>query len=156
MHVIELDRYDRALLEALQAEGRLSSVELAEKVRLSASQCNRRQRKLESLGVIRGYAALLERRRLGLQVMAFVSVSLEQHGSETGDAFARAIADYAWVLECWAVSGDSDYLLRVVSPDLEAFSEFLLHQLLSLPMVRGVRSNILLQELKSTVALPLG
>ncbi|MCC5858854.1 MAG: Lrp/AsnC family transcriptional regulator [Ectothiorhodospiraceae bacterium] len=155
MRTMELDRYDCRLLEAIQLDGRLSSVELADRVRLSPSQCNRRLRKLESLGVIRGYAALLDRRRLGLQVMAFVNVSLEQHGAESGTAFAEAIAGYEWVLECWAVTGDSDYLLRVVAPDLEAFSDFLLHRLLGLPMVRGVRSNILLQELKATVALPL-
>lgn len=155
MRSIELDVYDRRLLEALQADARLSHVELAQQVHLSASQCNRRLRKLEELGVIRGYTTLLDRHRVGLQVMAFVSVSLEQHGRESGRSFGEAIQDYPEVLECWAVSGDSDYLLRVVAPDLEEFSNFLLNQLLSLPMVRAVRSNILLQELKSTTMLPL-
>ncbi len=155
MHSLELDRYDRRLLQALQADARLSHVELAEQVRLSPSQCNRRLRKLEALGVIRGYTALLDRSRLGLQVMAFVSVALEQHGRQTAGAFSEAIRHYPQVLECWAVSGDSDYLLRVVAADLEAFSAFLLNELLSLPMVKGVRSSILLQELKSTTALPL-
>lgn len=155
MHSLELDRYDRRLLQALQADARLSHVELAEQVRLSPSQCNRRLRKLEALGVIRGYTALLDRSRLGLQVMAFVSVALEQHGRQTASAFSEAIRHYPQVLECWAVSGDSDYLLRVVAADLEAFSAFLLNELLSLPMVKGVRSSILLQELKSTTTLPL-
>lgn len=156
MHEVDLDGYDRRLLKALQDNGRLSTVELADKIALSPSQCSRRLRKLESLGVVRGYAALLDRRKLGLDVMAFVSVALEQHGRESGTAFSRAIQNYPRVLECWAVSGDSDYLLRVVAPDLEALSGFLLDDLLGLPMVRSVRSNILLQELKATTVLPLG
>ncbi len=155
MHQIEVDRYDRRLLRALQEDGRLTHVELAGKVRLSPSQCSRRLRKLESLGVIRGYAALLDRHKLGLGLMSFVSVSLEQHGRSPASAFGEAVLDYPYVLECWAVSGDSDYLMRVVAPDLESFSNFLLNDLLSLPMVRSVHSSILLRELKSTGVLPL-
>ncbi|WP_018717942.1 Lrp/AsnC family transcriptional regulator [Arhodomonas aquaeolei] len=154
-HTLAFDTYDRRLLEALQANARLSNVALAERVHLSPSQCQRRLKRLESAGVIRGYATMLDRRRLGLGVMAFVNVSLEKHGTDPARAFAGGIGEFPQVLECWAVSGDSDYLLRVVSPDLERFSEFLLHELLGLPMVASVRSNILLQRLKETTALPL-
>lgn len=152
---LEFDAYDRRLLAAIQDNGRLSNVELAERVHLSASQCQRRLKKLEGAGVIRGYAALLDRREVGLRVMAFVNVSLEKHGTDPAREFSRTIDDFPEVLECWAVSGDSDYLMRVVSRDLESFSNFLLHELLGMPMVASVRSNILLQRIKETTTLPL-
>ncbi|WP_440997670.1 Lrp/AsnC family transcriptional regulator [Arhodomonas sp. SL1] len=155
MHEISFDTYDRRLLTAIQDDARLSSVELSERVHLSPSQCQRRLKRLETAGVIRGYVGLLDRGRVGLGVMAFVNVSLEQHGAGSAAEFARAVADYPEVLECWAVSGDSDYLMRVVAPDLERFSDFLLHGLLELSMVASVRSNILLQRLKETTAVPL-
>ena len=155
MRTIELDAADVRLLECLQRRARLSNVELSEQVRLSASQCYRRLRRLEEGGVVRAYVALLEREPLGLGVMAFVNVTLEKHGESPAQAFNEAVQDYPEILECYAVSGEADYLLRVVAPDLKAFSDFLMHRLMRLPMVANVRSSILLDELKATTALPL-
>ena len=149
------DATDRRLLQALQTDGRLRNVELSEQIHLSASQCQRRLKRLEELGVIRRYVALLDNEKLGLGVMAMVSVTLEKHGKDPAGAFHQVIKEEPAILECWAVTGDSDYLLRVVAADLKSFSDFLMHRLLGLPMVAGVRSTILMQELKATTALPL-
>lgn len=155
MRTVELDAADVRLLECLQRRARLSNVELSEQIHLSASQCYRRLRRLEESGVVRGYVALLEREPLGLGVMAFVNVTLEKHGESPAQAFHDAVQDYPEILECYAVSGEADYLLRIVAPDLKAFSDFLMHRLMRLPMVANVRSSILLDELKATTALPL-
>jgi len=152
----ELDEIDLRILEVLQQEGRLSNRELSERVFLSASQCLRRTKRLEQSGVIRGYAALLNPGRIGLGVRAFVNVSLEKHGQDPAAAFSEAIQSWEEVLECWAVTGEGDYLLRVAAPTLEEFSNLLMHKLLALPMVASVRSSLLLQECKHTTALPLG
>jgi Lrp/AsnC family leucine-responsive transcriptional regulator len=151
----ELDSSDLRLLAALQENARLSHVELAERVHLSPSQCQRRLKKLEQQGVIRGYATLLERDKLGLRVMAFVNVTLEKHGENPARDFRHTIAHEEAFLECWSVSGDADYLLRVVATDLKGFSDFLMYRLLRMPMVANVRSSILLEPIKHTTALPL-
>lgn len=155
MQELKLDAADVRLLESLQGAARLSNVELSEQVHLSPSQCYRRLRRLEEAGVVRGYAALLDRERLGFGVVAFVSVSLEKQSEHPAQAFNQAVQDYPEILECHAVSGEADYLLRVVAADLKTFSDFLMHRLLRLPMVANVRSSILLDEVKSTTALPL-
>lgn len=155
MQTPELDVYDRRLLQALQADGRLSHVELSEQVYLSASQCQRRLKKLEDTGIIRRYVALLDADKLGLGVMAILSVTLEKHGDDPARAFKESIAGHPQILECWSVTGEADYVMRVVAPDLKAFSDFLMHELLNLPLVAGVRSNILLEQIKFTTELPL-
>ena len=155
MHSIDLDAQDIRILNVLQEEARVSNVELSERIHLSASQCHRRLKRLEETGLIRGYAAILDREMAGLSVMAFVSVSLDKHGEDPARAFNEAIMRYPEILECWAVSGESDYLMRVVATDLRRFSNFLMHELLSLPMVAGLKSNILLEKQKATTALPL-
>ena len=156
MHENDFDSTDLRLLECLQAEARLSNVELSERVHLSPSQCHRRLRRLEHAGLVLGYAAHLDRERLGFGVVAFVNVSLEKQSEHPAQAFNQAVQDLPEILECHAVSGEADYLLRVVAADLKAFSDFLMHRLLRLPMVAHVRSSILLDEVKSTTALPLG
>lgn len=152
----DYDTTDLRLLACLQGEARLTNVELSERVNLSPSQCHRRLRRLEQAGLIRGYAALLDRERLGFGVVAFVSVTLEKQSEHPAQAFNQAVQDLPEILECHAVSGEADYLLRVVAADLKAFSDFLMHRLLRLPMVAHVRSSILLDEVKATTALPLG
>ncbi len=156
MHESNYDSMDLRLLDCLQGEARLSNVELSERVHLSPSQCLRRLRRLEQAGLVRGYAAHLDRERLGFGVVAFVNVSLEKQSEHPAQAFNQAAQDLPEILECHAVSGEADYLLRVVTVDLKAFSDFLMHRLLRLPMVAHVRSSILLDEVKWTTALPLG
>jgi Lrp/AsnC family leucine-responsive transcriptional regulator len=152
---VELDKYDIRLLEALQGNARLTSQELAAIAHLSASQCNRRQRKLEKAGLIDGYVAILNRERSGFDVMAIINLSLARHGHNPSEQFHQAVASMPQVLECWAVTGDSDYVMKVVAADLRAFNRFLMQDLLALKVVTAVRTSILLQAVKHTTALPV-
>src|SRR5262245_16090111 len=152
----ELDRIDHRIVEALQADGRLSNVDLADKVGLSASPCLRRVKRLEREGYIDGYRAVLRRDRVGLGFSAFVGVKIEGHANERALVFERAILAMPEVIACHLISGEADYLLEVVVPDLEGYRQFLVGKLLNLPMVREVRSNIAIQTLKAGAPLPLG
>jgi Lrp/AsnC family leucine-responsive transcriptional regulator len=152
---ISLNRTDRRLLEILQKDGRLSNLELASRVNLSPSACLRRVRALEESGIIRSYAALLDPKRVGLGLMAFVTVKLEKRGRMPTDAFARAVKDWPEVLGCHALTGDMDYLLRVQVADLEHFSKFVMESLLKHPGVLDVKSSFVLEEVKETTALPI-
>jgi Lrp/AsnC family transcriptional regulator, leucine-responsive regulatory protein len=156
MAPITLTRTDRRLLEILQKDGRLTNLELAERVSLSPSACLRRVRALEKAGVIRRYAALVEPRRVGLAMTAFVNVKLEKRGRPPTDAFARAVRDWPEVMGCYSLTGDMDYLLRVQVEDLEHFSRFVMDSLLKHPGVLDVKSSFVLEEVKETTALPLG
>ena len=152
---ISLNRVDRRLLEILQKDGRLSNLELASRVNLSPSACLRRVRALEDAGVIRSYAALVDAKRIGLDLLAFVNVKLEKRGRMPTDAFARAVKDWPEVLGCHALTGDMDYLLRVHVADLDHFSKFVMESLLKHPGVLDVKSSFVLEEVKETTALPL-
>lgn len=152
-HVI--DRVDRRILMALQANGRISNQELAAQVHLSAAQCNRRHRRLERLGYVKRYEARLDADRLGLGVTAFVHVTMERGQFKEVLKFQRTIDGMPEILECHAVTGDFDYVCKVVASDLKSLSNFLLGTLAQLPGVNGVRSSICLNELKCTSALPL-
>jgi Lrp/AsnC family leucine-responsive transcriptional regulator len=149
------DKYDLQILDTLQRSGRCTSVELAELVHLSASQCQRRMKKLEDCGLIKHYVALLDARSLGLEVEAIVSVTLSSQGGNPAEQFRQVIAQHPEILECHADTGEEDYVLKVITHNLKEFSDFLMEHLMSLPIVASVRSNVLLQELKSTTALPL-
>ncbi|NBC97249.1 MAG: winged helix-turn-helix transcriptional regulator [Deinococcus-Thermus bacterium] len=150
-----LDRYDRAILRTIQRDGRISNVALSAAVHLSPSQCSRRLARLEAAGIVRAVRAQLDPAALGLDVVAFVSVTLERHGATSAEAFHAAVAERPEILECWSVTGDADYLLRVVAPDLRRFSRFLMDQLMTLPGVAQVRSSVALEEIKSTTVLPV-
>ena len=152
---MELDKTDKRILEVLQREGRLSNRELAEKVSLSPSPCWRRLKELESQGVIMGYVAMLEPDALGLGVMAFTHVSLDNHHPETLKEFHRAIMDCPEVLECHMTSGDHDYTLKVVAKDLASYQSFLSRQLMGVKGVRSVNSSFCLRQHKLTTALPV-
>ncbi|WP_097460015.1 Lrp/AsnC family transcriptional regulator [Mangrovitalea sediminis] len=154
-HVVELDRQDARILDALQDNARLSNVELSEIVHLSPSQCQRRRQRLEEMGIVQHYVAQLSPEKLGLTVMALMSVTFERHGEHIAQEFREHIVDYPEILECWSVTGDADYILKVVAADLKAFNDFMMYKLLSLPMVANVRSNLLLEALKSTTRLPV-
>jgi DNA-binding Lrp family transcriptional regulator len=155
MTAINVDRYDLELLAALQQDGRSTNSTLGEKIHLSTSQVSRRIQRLEEMKVISHYAALLDPDIVGLGVTAFTSVSLGRHGNTHGDAFERAIADMPEVLECLSVTGEADYVLRIVAPDLASFSDFMMKRLLRLPGVINIKSNIALKRIKQTHVLPL-
>jgi len=149
-----LDVFDLRLLTALQREGRAPNATLADTVGLSASQVSRRLARLEAEGVIAAYAALLKPDAVGLTVLAFSSVSLERQ-AEAMDGFEAAVLRFPEILECYSVTGEQDFVLRIVARDLKAFADFLSDRLLRVPGVRSVRSSIVLHTIKQTTALPL-
>jgi Lrp/AsnC family leucine-responsive transcriptional regulator len=151
----DLDPIDCRIVAALQADGRLTNLELAERVGLSPSPCLRRVKRLERDGYIVGYRAVLQRNRLGLGLTAFVGVRIGGHANVDAEAFLDAVVAMAEVVACHLVSGETDYLLEVVVPDLEHYQQFLVGKLLALPIVREVRSNIAIQTHKAGGALPL-
>jgi Lrp/AsnC family leucine-responsive transcriptional regulator len=149
-----LDAIDRKILGILQDSGRMSNVELAAAVRLSAPQCFRRVRALEERGVIRGYRAAVDPLALGLGVAAYVSVNVEAGAFRRVREVEATLRDFPQVLECHIVSGDCDYLLKVVAGDLKALSHFLTDRLMQVPGVADVRSMICMEEIKPASALP--
>lgn len=150
-----LDRTDLRILEQLQKDGRLSNQELAERVSLSPSPCLRRLKRLEESGVIRSYVALLDPDRIGLGLLAYVSVKLEKRDRMPMDEFRARVQSWPEVLACYAMTGEMDYLLRVHVEDLQHFSRFVMDQLLKQPGVVDVRSSFALERIKETTALPL-
>jgi Lrp/AsnC family transcriptional regulator, leucine-responsive regulatory protein len=155
MPVIELDRIDCRILQLVQADGRLSNVELAEKVALSPSPCLRRLKRLEKAGVIRRYVALLEPAKVGLGLLAFVRVSLEKRGRGAMDAFRRGVQEWPEVMDCYVMTGDMDFLLKILVEDLEHFSRFIMDRLLKQPGVIDAKSSFALETLKHNTALDL-
>jgi Lrp/AsnC family leucine-responsive transcriptional regulator len=152
----DLDAIDRKIVAELQADAKLSNVDLAERVGLSPSPCLRRVKQLEREGYIDGYRAALRRERVGLGFTVFLGVKIDGHANERALKFEEAACVMPEVIACHLVSGDADYLLEVVVPDLEHYQRFLVGKLLNLPIVREVRSNIAIQTLKAGAPLPLG
>ncbi|ACR27434.1 Lrp/AsnC family transcriptional regulator [Burkholderia glumae] len=164
---VELDTIDRRILAILQENGRLSNQEIAERVSLSPSPCLRRIRRLEEMGVITGYVALLDPKRLGLDLLAYISVRLEKRGGAAAaaggaragtthaDRFRVAVQAWPEVVACHAMTGEMDYLLRVQVEDMAHFSRFVQDQLLHHPSVVDVRTSFALESFKETTALPI-
>lgn len=152
---IKLDRTDRRILEVLQENGRIPNVELARQVALSPSPCLRRLQRLEEAGVIDRYAAILNPSRLGLSLLAFVSVSLDKRSDHSTDDFKQAAIEWPEVSECYAMTGEMDYLLKVMVTDLQHFSRFVMDKVLRHPGVLDVKSSFALEEIKRTTVLPI-
>ncbi len=152
--MISLDAIDRRILERLQHDGRLSNADLAEQVGLSSSPCWRRVKALEEAGVIKGYAAQVDAKSVGLSVNVFVSVSLSTQNEKALKDFERAAAERPEVMECYLMTGDSDYLLRVVVPDLEAYERFVM-DFTKIQGIAQIRSSFALRPVKQGAALPL-
>jgi DNA-binding Lrp family transcriptional regulator len=155
MPTITIDRYDLVLLDAVQHHGNATNAVLGATVHLSASQISRRLQRLAEAGIIAGHAALLDAAAIGLGVTAFAHVILERHGKSHSDAFESAASALPEVMDCYSVSGDADYLLRIVAQDLPAFSELMMKRVLRLPGVARITTNIALQNVKQTHVLPL-
>ena len=154
MHM--LDKFDLAILQELQREGRLTNAELAARVGLSAAPCWRRVRALEEGGYILGYRAELDRRKVGLGVMAFVRVDAERNTGDATRVLEEAIRQLPEVISCHYISGNGTFELQVVSPDLDSFSRFALHSLINLPNVKDLQTSFSLGEVKAAGLLPLG
>lgn len=150
-----LDNFDTRILQALQADGRLGNAELAQHAKLSASQCSRRRQHLESSGVINGYHACLSREKTGFSLINFITVTLSRHNRDNALRFATLIADMPEVLEAHALTGEMDYILKVVTRDLAGLSALVNNQLLQHESIQNVKTSVVLNTIKETTALPL-
>ena len=153
---MQFDRFDAKILSALQRDGRLSVVDLAETIGLSPTPCARRIKALESAGAIEGYAAVLNPARIGLAVLAIVQVKLTEHTDETVARFEREIGLMDEVTKCFAMTGSYDFILEVYGKDLEALSNVVLKKLIRVPNVRDMQSSVVLATLKRSNRIPLG
>ncbi len=150
-----LDAADKKLLALLQRDGRISTKDLATEANMSVSPCWRRVRRLEEAGVIDKYVAVLNRKQLGFNAMAYVHVSLVDHTPETIDAFDELVQTDDQVIECSSITGESDYVLKVVAHDPEGLETFIMKRLLAPGLVRASVTNFVLRNMKSGPALPL-
>ena len=152
---MKLDRAETEILQTLQIEGRVSNVDLAEKVGLSASPCFRRVRGMEEAGVIAGYRARLNQRAVGLQVTAFVLITLDKQDDKKQRAFLAQVEAEEHIVECHAMSGSHDYLLKVVARNMDHFSELSMQRILKFSGVRNIESNFSLLAVKEDGVLPV-
>jgi Lrp/AsnC family leucine-responsive transcriptional regulator len=153
---MELDRYDRHLLEVLQQDGRISNQDLADRIGLSPSSCLRRLRTLEESGLIIGYRALLDAKKLGLLLMALIHISMDRHTPERFANFESTVSDLPEVLECLLITGqDADYQLKVIVTDMDAYQELLLNKITRIEGVTGVHSSFVLRRVVNKTALTL-
>ena len=154
MPILKLDRIDNRILDEIQADGRITNQSLAERVGLSPSPCLRRVRALEEAGVIKGYVGLVDPEAVGLPVTAFVRVRLGMQDDKHLEMFEATVAEFPEVMECYLMTGECDYQLRVVFPSLSAFESFLRHKLTPIAGVSQVTSSFALRPVAYRTALP--
>ena len=152
---MQLDALDLRILAELQEDGSLTNVELARRVHLSPSPCLARVKALEGAGVIERYVALANAKQLGLGLNVFINISLKTQSKEALAEFERRIAEHDQVMECYLMTGDSDYLIRVAVPDIAALERFILEQLTPIPGIEKIRSSFALKQVRYKTALPL-
>ncbi|MBX9452497.1 MAG: Lrp/AsnC family transcriptional regulator [Mesorhizobium sp.] len=153
--VERLDKFDRKILAHLQEDARLTNNDLSERVNLSPSQCSRRRQRLEDEGLIRGYRAVLDRDRLGFPLVNVISVTLATHNRDNARRFGELLTRLPEVQEAHALTGEMDYILKVVTPDLKSLADFVNDVLLPHDSVQHVKTAIVLETLKETNALPI-
>src|SRR5574343_648894 len=154
---MEIDRYDREILTILQREGRISNQDLADRIGLSPSPCLRRVRVLEESGLITGYRAMLDAKKLGLTLMALIGISMDQHTPERFANLEACIAEIPEVLECLLITGQqSDYQLKVVVRDMDGYQDLLLNKITRIAGVTGVHTSFVLRKVIDRTNLPLG
>jgi Lrp/AsnC family transcriptional regulator, leucine-responsive regulatory protein len=156
MAELALDRIDREILKVLQTDARLPVVDLAERVGLSASPCARRIKRLEEQGVITRYATVIDQKAVGLPVSVFVNVTLERQVDGALATFQKAVLKRPEVMECYLMTGEADYLLRVVVADLDAYERFLIEHLTRVPGIANIKSSFALKQVAYRTELPLG
>lgn len=154
--MMKFDRIDRRILEAMQKNGRISNLELAELVGLSPTPCSRRVKRLEESGIIDAHVSILNQSMLGLKLTAYIGITMDRHTPDRFATFEDKVSDFPEVMQCCVVTGQSaDYLLKAVVPDMEYYEKFLLGKLTRIPGVTGVHSSFELRRVVQKTALPL-
>ena len=151
-----LDAADLRILAHLQQDAKASNHALAEVAFLSPSQCHRRVKRLESLGIIRGYSVDIDPVALGLEITIFVNVSLDAHGPNPAQRFSEAIREVPEVIECYSLTGETDYLIKARLSNLKALSGFLMHRLMSVPGVGSIKTSVVVEEIPCAASLATG
>ncbi|MEO1322711.1 MAG: Lrp/AsnC family transcriptional regulator [Pseudomonadota bacterium] len=149
-----MDSKDRQILAELQSDGRLTNQDLSERVSLSPSPCLRRVRLMEDRGVITGYTALVDQKAWGLPITVFIRIKLERHSDDTVQAFERAITHMPKVMDCWLMTGRSDYMLRVIAADLDDYEQFVRRDLQRVPGVASIDTSFAYGRVKQAHVLP--
>ena len=153
---MEIDRFDRQIMQVLQQDGRISNQDLADRIGLSPSPCLRRMRALEEAGLIVGYRAMLDAKALGYSLMALIYISMDKHTLERFETFEKEVSQISEVLECLLITGqDADYQIKVVVKDMDAFQDLLLNRITRIPGVTGVHSSFVLRRVVDKTALPV-
>ncbi|MBY3320815.1 Lrp/AsnC family transcriptional regulator [Rhizobium laguerreae] len=151
---MEFEPGDIRILKAL-GDGRLTNQELAERVGMSTSPCWRRVKKLEEAGVIRGYQAVVDRRAVGLGVLAFVRVQIDTHSHDEAERFEREVGELEAVIACYSIAGEADFLLQVVAADLDSYAEFAMTVIRRLPGIKEMHTMFVLKDIKASTILPV-
>lgn len=155
-NIMEIDRFDRKILQVLQVDGRISNQDLADRIGLSPSPCLRRVRALEESGIVTGYRALLNAKALGYTLMALIYISMDKHTPERFEHFEKQIIEIPEVLECLLVTGqDADYQIKLIVTDMDAFQDLLLNRITRIQGVTGVHSSFVLRRVVDKTAVPV-
>ena len=153
---MEIDRFDRQILQVIQQDGRISNQDLADRIGLSPSPCLRRVRALEEAGIVTGYRALVNAKALGFTLMALIYISMDKHTPERFEHFEKEISQISEVLECLLITGqDADYQIKVIVRDMDAFQELLLNRITGIRGVTGVHSSFVLRRVVDTTSIPV-
>ena len=156
INMIKLDNIDKSILQTLQTDGRISNQDLAERIGLSPTPCARRVKHLEESGLIQAYCALLNPEKLGLNLTAYLGISMDRHTPERFENFETLVASFPEVLECFLITGSSaDYLLKVIVKDMDGYQQFLLGKLTRIEGVSGVHSSFVMRRVVDSSRLPL-
>ena len=151
----KIDAIDKRIILILQADGKITVADLAERVGLSPSPCARRVRLLEEAGIVKGYSAVIDQSKVGLPISAFASIKLERQSEENLDRFGEAVSRWPEVVDCYLMTGQRDYLMRIVARDLESYERFLKEKLTRLEGVASIETSFALVQIKRSEALPI-
>lgn len=151
----KIDKTDAKILDLLQKDSRATNQELAEHIGMSASPCWRRVKRLEDDQIVRGYGVLLDRKKIGLGVMVFIRVSIDSHSESDAKKFEEEVAALEYVVACYSIGGDADFLLQVVSPDLDTYADFSMSVIRRLPGIKEMQSMFVLKEIKPFLSFPI-
>lgn len=153
---MKIDRVDEKILKVLQQDSRTTNLQLSEHIGVSASPCWRRVKRLEDEKIIKGYGVLLDRRKLGLGVMVFIRVSIDSHSEAEAKKFEEKVLELENVVACYSIGGDADFLLQVVSQDLDTYADFSMSTIRRLPGIKEMQSMFILKEIKPFKGFPIG
>ena len=151
----EFDNYDKEIIDILQSNASISNIDLSKKIGLSPSACLGRTKRLEDLSVIKQYAAVIDAKTIGLEITAFTFVNLSPHNRKTGNAFLAKVRETPQILECYNITGNWDYLLKIVSHDIASYRDFVIDSLLAFPGINKIESTIVLSTDKQSFHLPV-